>query len=317
MSGSGLYLLVGEPFLADEALDKIRASEGTDPLTEEVFTPASDTASIQTALETPSLLGGKRLVSIHDASSLTKDQIAALERFVTVPAHHVVLVLISSARTKLDATFKKAGSVITLEVPKGRRLVSWLRQRAGEHSLKIDDRAAWSMIDSIGADLRELDAALTQLSTQLGAGAKIGVAEVRRTFARLADERIFALTDAVGERRLPVAMTALRRLLMQGDEPLMILGALTSHIRRLLSVRRFADQGPKVVADALGMPAWRAEKIQRQARSFKEEELVRAMSALAETDVDLKSGGTSEASAAALERAVVTIVAGSAPARIF
>lgn len=316
MSG-GPYLLVGEPFLADEALDKIRASEGTDPLTEEVFTPLSDTAAMQTAIETPSLLGGKRLVVIHEASGLTKDQVQSLERFVSSPAPHVVLVLVSSARTKLDTGIKKSGSVITLEVPKGRRLVTWLRQRAKEHSLKIDDRASWALIDTVGSDLRELDSALTQLSTQHGSGAKIGVAEVRRAFARLADERIFALTDALGERRLPVAMTALRRLLAQGDEPLMILGALTSHVRRLLTARRAAEQGPRAVADALGLPAWRAEKVQRQARSYKEEELVRAMQALAETDVDLKSGGNAEVSAAALERAVVSIVAGTTPAQIF
>lgn len=316
MSSSGLYLLVGEPFLADEALNKIRASEETDPLTEEVYTPSSEAADLQTALETPSLLGGRRLVVVHNASSLTKDHLTTLEPYVETPAEHVVLVLISSARTKLDQAIKKTGTVVTLEIPKGRRLVAWLRQRSTERSLKLDERAAWALIDSVGSDLRELDSALGQLSTQHGAGAKISATEVRRAFSRLADERIFALTDALGERKLPVAMTALRRLLNQGDEPLMILGALTSHVRRLLAARRYVDQGPKAVGDALGMPGWRAEKLHRQARSFKEEELVRAMSALAETDVELKSGGNPEQSAVALERAVATIVSGTAVGRL-
>lgn len=308
MSSTGPYLLIGEPFLADEALDKIRVSEGTDPLTEEVYSPSSTVTDLQTALETPSLLGGRRLVVVHEASALSKDHLGTLEPFVEAPPDHAVLVLISSARTKLDAAIKKSGTVVTLDVPKGRRLAAWLKQRATERSLKLDERAAWALIDSVGADLRELDSSLGQLSTQHGPGAKITAAEVRRAFARLADERIFALTDALGERRLPVAMTALRRLLDQGDEPLMILGALTSHVRRLLQARRHVDRGPKAVAEALGMPAWRAEKVHRQARSFKEEELVRAMSALAETDVELKSGGNQQQSAAALERAVATIV---------
>lgn len=307
MSAASLYLLVGEPFLADEALAKIRAEEGTDPLSEDRFDPTSEPAAIRSALETPTLLGGRRLVVVDDAGSLVKDQIEALGWFIETPAPDVVLVLVASGRTRLDPLVKKAGRVVSLEVPKGRRLVGWLRQRAGERGLKLDDRAGWALIDAVGGELRDLDGALSQLATQHGSGAKIGAPEVRRAFSRLADERIFALTDALGERRLPVAMTALRRLLNQGDEPLMILGALTSHVRRLLAARRYVDAGPKAVGDALGLPGWRAEKLHRQARSYKEEELVVAMSTLAATDVELKSGGTPEHSAAALERAVTLI----------
>lgn len=314
---SPVYLLVGEPFLADEALDRIRSETGADPLAEDLFDADVLATTLQSALETPSLLGGRRLVVVHDAQDLGKEQNATLSRYLEAPSPDAVLVLIAAGRTKLDAAMKKTGDVIKLDVPKGRRLMGWIRQRAGEHRLQLDERAAWALIDTVGNELRELDGALSRLATQFGDGTRIGAPQVRGAFARLADERIFALTDALGDRRLPIAMTALRRLLLQGDEPLMILGALSGHIRRLLRARRFAEQGPKVVADALGLPGWRAERLHKQARSYREEELVAAMSVLAATDIELKSGGTQEQAAAALERAVLHIVQGSAPARIF
>lgn len=303
-----VYLLSGERFLADEALDKVRAEAATDPLSEASFDPTVDSAELLSALGTSSLLGGKRLVIVSDAQDLKKDHLTALERYLAAPSPDSVLVLISSGRTKLEALVKQVGAVVTLEVPRGRRLVGWLRQRSKDHGLKLDERAAWALIDSVGTELRDLDTAMTQLSTQLGSGARIGAAEVREAFGRLADERIFAFTDAVGDRRLPLAMAALRRLLQQGDEPLMVFGSLSSLFRRLLRARRFADQGSKAVGDVLGVSGWRAERLQKQARMYREEELVEAIRILAETDIELKGGDMP--AEAALERAVTQILMG-------
>ena len=216
-----VYLLTGEPFLADEALDRLRVEVGAGELSEDSFDATAEPAELLAALETPSLLGDTRLVIVHEADGLKKDQIEALERYLGSPSPHAILVLVAAGKTKLDKTVKSAGSIIGLDAPKGRRLVGWIRQRAGEHGLKVDDRAGWALIDSVGNELRDLDAALTQLATQHGSGARIGASEVRDAFSRLADQRIFAFTDAVGDRRLPVAMGSLRRLLEQGDEPLL------------------------------------------------------------------------------------------------
>lgn len=303
-----VYLLSGETFLAEEAIDRIRAEAGTDPLSEGSFGPDDSAAEILGALETPSLLGGRRLVVVRDAHDLNKEHVEALLRYLETPSPSAVLVLVAAGRTKLEAAAKGAGSVIVLDTPKGRKLVSWIRERGRDHRLRVDDRAGWALVDSVGTELRDLDAALEQLSTRLGQGASIGAAEVRNAFPRLADERVYAFQDAVGERRLPVAMTALRRLLEQGDEPLMIFGSLSSQVRRMLRARRFADVSAKAVGDAMGLPSWRAERLQRQCRSYREEELVRALSVLALTDVEMKGGDLPPE--AALERAVVQIVTG-------
>ena len=303
-----VYLLTGETFLAEEAVDRIRAEAGTDRLSEASFGGDVPAAELLGALDTPSLLGGRRLVVVRDAGDLGKEQVEALTRYLEAPSPSAVLVLVATGRTKLDAAVRAAGSVLTLEAPKGRRLVGWIRERGREHKLRVDDRAGWALLDSVGTELRDLDAALSQLSTALGTGAAIGAAEVRKAFPRLADERVFAFQDAVGERRLAVAMTALRRLLEQGDEPLMVFGALSSQMRRMLRARRFADLDAKAVADAMGLPGWRAERLQRQCRTYREEELVEAMTVLAATDVEMKGGDLPPE--AALERAVVQIVTG-------
>lgn len=303
------YLLTGEAFLAEEAIDKIRSEHATDPLSELSFEGSTEPAEILGALRTSSLLGGKRLVVVRDAQDLKKDAAEQLADYLESPSPDSVLVLVADGRTKIDAVMKLHGAVIGLDIPKGRKLAAWVRARAADHKIKIDDRGAWTLIDTVGTELRDLEGAMSQLATSLGPGAKVGAAEVRRAFPRLADERIYAFTDAVGDRKLSAAMTTLRRLLDQGDEPLMLFGSLNAHVKRMLRARRVADRGPQAVGEALGLPGWRAERLQRQARSYREEELIAAVATLAETDVEMKGGDLPPE--AALERAVIQIVGGS------
>ncbi len=309
---SPVYLLSGEPFLADEALEAIRRNEGTDPLAEVVFDAAVDAAELLNALETPSLLGGRRLVVVRGANELRKEQVDALRAYLASPSPDAVLVLVSPGRTKLDGAVRDAGEVMALEAPRGRRLVAWLRSRAVTHGVNLDERAAWALIDAVGGELRDLDAALRQVAA--AGEERVRAADVHRLFPRHADERVFAFTDAVGMRRVSEAMTALRRLLEQGDEPLMLFGVLSGHVRRLLAARPHAERGAAAVARAMGMPRWRAERIAQQALAYREDELVAALGVLAQADLDLK--GDAPVQAAVLERAVLQVVTGAAPAHL-
>jgi DNA polymerase-3 subunit delta len=302
------YLITGEEFLVAEALEKVRADTGSDPLSELSFEARTPGHELITALSTPSLLGGLRVVIVNDAQDMLKEQVEALNTYLDSPSPNSVLVLVATGRTKLDAKVKKVGSVVAVDAPKGRRLVSWVRQRARAHSLKFDERAAWALIDSVGSELRELDGALRQLATGIGENKAATAADIKKAFPRAADQRLYTFTDAVGDRRLPLAMTNLRRLLDQGEEPLVIVGSLAAQLRRMLRARPHADRGSRAVEEALGVPRWRAERIGKQARTYKERELIDAMSTLAATDLEIKGGDLSPA--AALERAVVHIVAG-------
>ena len=301
-----VYLLQGEDFLADEALERIRSEVGADRLSEVTFEATAESAEITSALQTSSLLGGSRLVIVRDADQLKKEQADALLAYLEEPSPDSVLVLIASGRTRFDAGLRKTGATVVLEAPRGRRLASWARERARKHDLKLDDRGAWALLDAVGTELRDLESALTQLSTTLGTDARVGADEIRRAFPRLAEERIYVFTDAVGDRRLAGAMAALRRLLQQGDDPLMLFGALSAHVRRMLRARRAADQSAAAVGQLVGLPGWRAERLQRQARAYREEELVAAVATLAVTDVEMKGGDLPPE--AALERAVISIV---------
>ncbi|CAN5654011.1 DNA polymerase III subunit delta [soil metagenome] len=308
-------MLTGDPFLAEEAVARVRDQAGADPLAEVWLDAGVEAAELATVLGTASLLGGRRLVILRDASSLKKDQVETLGRYLENPSPGTVLVLVAPGKTKLDGAARKVGAVLALEPPRGRKLAAWVRQRATAAKLRLDDRAAWALIDSVGTELRDLAEALEQLLTRLGPGSRVDAPEVRRAFGRLADQRVYVLTDAVGDRDLARAMTSLRRLLLQGEEPLVLFGALAAHLRRLLRVRRLAGAGGRAAGEALAMPAWRAERMVKQALAYEEGELIAAVTLLSQADFDLKGGDLPPA--AVLERAVVEILTGAGRPALF
>lgn len=305
------YLLVGEPFLQSEAVARIRAEVSADSLSEDSFDASSDVQEVITALETQSLFGGRRLIVVHDAERLLKAQNQALEAYLRAPSEGSALVLLSTRSTPLAEVVRSCGVVVALEPPRGRGLVGWVRERARARSLRIDDRAAQALIEGTGPDLRELDSGLEQLATRHEAGAVISAEEVRKTFGRHAEERIWALTDAVSERKPKESLTALRRLLEQGDDPVFVLGALAAQVRKLLVAKRHAEGGPQAVGSALGLRGYPAQKLHNQAGIYREEELSSALQILAATDLDLKTGELPgvEGAEMALERAVVRLLA--------
>src|SRR5918992_504725 len=110
---ASIYLLTGESFLADEALEKLRREVGSDPLSDVTFDADAEPTEILGALQTPSLLGGRRLVVLYGAEALVKEQVEAIASYVATPSD-AVLALVATGKTKAEAVAKKHGVVIAL-----------------------------------------------------------------------------------------------------------------------------------------------------------------------------------------------------------
>ncbi len=91
-------------------------------------------------------------------------------------------------------------------------------------------------------------------------------------------------------------MRALRSMLEQRDDPLMILGGVASRLRDLLRVRSLPERMPLAdVAKAAGLRFdWQARRYRDQARRFSIQELVGLHARIVELDRSLKSGAEAE-----------------------
>ncbi len=99
------------------------------------------------------------------------------------------------------------------------------------------------------------------------------------------------LADMLASRQAGPAMEFLERILRQGEEPVMILGALTWTYRKLIEAAdaKGVSNGFQA-ARALGMPPAKAEMALRSARKIGKPRLLQGLQALQRADGLLKGG---------------------------
>ena len=103
--------------------------------------------------------------------------------------------------------------------------------------------AARGLRERTNDDLGRLADELEKLAAFVGERTSIELADVEATVAADGDTSIFDLTDAVGERNLPRALSALDTLIRHGEPPIRIHALLTRQVRLMLQAQALQDAG--------------------------------------------------------------------------
>ncbi len=186
----------------------------------------------------------------------------------------------------------EVGEVHEFVPPRRRELGGWIARRVRQEGAEISPAACSLLAAMVGPDLALLRREVEKLVTHVGPGGRIEerlVAELA-SGERLSD--IFALVDAIGQRRRGQALLELRRLFQAGQHPLYVLTMVVRQFRLLLQVKALAvgERRPEQVARSLHLHPFVAEKVVSQARLFRSEELRRIYRRLVETDREIKTG---------------------------
>lgn len=274
------------------------------------------TAGEVAELLSPSLFGGARVVVVLGGQDARKDLVAALLSYAADLDPDLTLVVTHAGGAKGKALadgLREAGAQV---VPAGRitrhrERVDFVRAEVRRLGGRCGEDAAEALLLAVGHDLRELAAACAQLVADTGG--EFGPDTVARYYRGRAEVSGFTVADAAMVGNVPGALEALRWALQVGVPIVPIADALAEGIRTVARVGSAGRGNPYQLASRLGMPAWKVERGQRQARGWTPEGLATAMRAAAECNAAVKGGG--EDNGYALERAVMAIAAARAPGR--
>jgi DNA polymerase III subunit delta len=293
---STITLLWGEDafLLREAALDVLdgRAAREVD---------ASEWRGGETAdLATPSLFGERRALIVTDCRALSADAIRELASYLSAPDPDAPLVLLAVVgdRGKRPAALAKlvepVGVVREIKVSR-KDLPGWVVARGRSRGVDVLPEAAAALVDVLGEESAVLDQAIVQLASAY-AGSPLTAAMVAAQFRGLGEQHMWDLCDRAFGKEPASAMRALRSMLAQRDDPLLILGGIASRLRDLLRVRTLPDRMPPAdIARSAGLRFdWQARRYRDQARRFSLEELVALHARLVELDRALKSGADGE-----------------------
>jgi DNA polymerase III delta subunit len=326
-----LYVWGDDDLLASRLVDRFEralSDELGSPLERwdlraDLTTAVSDAARLQERLATGVLFGGGTLAVVANPGVLvrrndTRDRIVAS---INAMAAGTAVAFVETARSGAkgpgpkrlaDAVAAAGGRIVPAMAPRPTALGAWVEREARERDLTLAPGAARELADRLGARVTDGDVDRRYLSRVASSeldklalrhaldGGPITVDDVRGLVAESTPGSVWALTDAVGDRRGAAALVALDRLLDATPEPV-LLAVLHRRVVELLELgdRLVAGATLAAAARAMGITSeFRARTLAAQARRWTTDELTAALAGLVELDAMVKGVPGSESDAA-------------------
>ena len=157
---------------------------------------------------------------------------------------------------------------------------------------RIAPQAAALLATNVGGDLQALTNEIEKLVLYKGSEATIEAADVVLLSPYAAEETIFELVDALGNRQTARAAELFQEKVHEGADPFYLFSMFIRQFRLLIQARYLLDRGERAagIAEQMKQRPFVADKLARQARNFTLPQLEQIYRRLLEIDVDAKTG---------------------------
>jgi DNA polymerase-3 subunit delta len=289
--------------LVDEALEEVRAAarrRGYDGRELHVVDRSYRWAELEGEADNLSLFASRKLVEIRMAAPKPGDLGSrTLAALAARPDPDRVLVVVATEKVDWQAqrtawvkSIEEHGVFVEVWPVDREHLPDWLKKRAANLRLRLDDAAAEALAERTEGNLLAADQEIKRLAVS-HAGASVGEAEVLESVAANARFDVFGLADAVLANEARRAFKVLDGLRAEGVTPVLVAWALVRDVTTLARLARAVQHG-----DSLDFAMTRAgvfknrQPLVRQALTrFKRNRLDALVRQAAETDAAVKGAG--------------------------
>ncbi|HSS26239.1 MAG TPA: DNA polymerase III subunit delta [Mycobacterium sp.] len=304
-----MHLVLGdEELLVERAVaDVLRSARkraGTDDVPVSRMR-AGDVGTYELAeLLSPSLFVDERVVVLEAAGEAGKDAAAVIAAAAADIPPGTVLVVVHSGGGRAKALVNELRSLGAevhpcARITKFSERVDFIRKEFRALRVKVDEDTVIALLDAVGSDVRELASVCSQLVADT-AGA-VDAAAVRRYHSGKAEVKGFDIADKAVAGDVEGATEALRWAMMRGEPLVVLADALAEAVHTIGRVGPLSGDPYRLAAE-LGMPPWRVQKAQKQARRWSRDTVATAMKVVAVLNANVK-GAVADADYA-LESAV-------------
>ncbi|TRW45441.1 DNA polymerase III subunit delta [Georgenia yuyongxinii] len=300
-----------EGLLADRAVDRLLdQARQADP---EVEVTRLEAAVYEHGhlemVASPSLFGERRMVVVEGAESMTDALLDDVLVYLRAVPDDVWLVLRHNGGTRgkklLDAIGAAGYPVVACEsLKRDGDKADFVRADFRRARRRVDAEAVQALVEAVGADLRELGAATSQLIADTTG--TITADTVLRYYGGRVEATGFKVADAAVAGHAGEAVAMLRHAVATGTGPVPIVAALAVKLRTLAKVAAVRGRSG-VSAGELGLAPWQIDRARRELDGWTPEGLAQAITAVAAADAEVKGLGRDPVFAA--ERAVLKVAA--------
>lgn len=197
-----------------------------------------------------------------------------------------------SGDNPLVKALSPAGQVREFRLLRPGAVLQWILERAQNQGIDISPAAARLLADLVGNKLWLLASELEKLAAY-AQGRRIEGADVRALVSEARQVSIFAMVDAIVEKRAAVALRLLRQLTKDGAEGGYVLAMVVRQYRLIIQARELMTAGlpTREIGQRLGVTSeFVLQRILDQAQRYSLARLKAAYRRLLEADVGVKRG---------------------------
>ena len=169
-------------------------------------------------------------------------------------------------------------------------LIAWVSRHFLAHQKRISNDLCAYLIDITGGTMTALMGEINKIAAFSGSDT-ITKHDIDSVTEPVLDAVVFQMTDLLGEGKYGQALLKLQTLLKMQQEPLVILGAIGGHFRRISTARTLLDNGRNSgeLMKLYGIADYPARKTMEAARRFQAEFCRKAAQLVLETDYKIKT----------------------------
>ncbi|OEG71272.1 hypothetical protein ATZ36_15850 [Candidatus Endomicrobiellum trichonymphae] len=303
---SPVYLLAGEEsYFINMCLNKIEKLAAAD-LNREVFYASESSADdILNALQTLPFLSEIRVVIVKDVNKMKTVDAERLSGYLSNIIETSCLILLYFNDYKKETVAKRKEFINKCIASKNCISVNCRKQYESEVKEFIKNefaqkgkKASYDVISKIveenGTDLLNISNETEKLSLFVGKNKKdITQEDLEKISGYTKETNIYALSSDIEARDLKKAMFVLEKLLTEGEEPVIILSAISSAVRKMLNAKSMIEeQGLSVAetASAIRIHNFFAETFFTNLKKHSTNTLKESLKTILKTDAAIKTG---------------------------
>ena len=300
-----LYIFHGEEvFLLQHYLQQLRKillDELTESFNFHKFTGENfDIQAFADSVENLPMMAESTMVWVDEVDLFKlneADRTRMAELICDIPEYCTVVFTYETTPWKPDKRLKKLWDAVDknatiVEFPKQeqRDLIPWVTRHFAARSKRITPDLCVYLVDITGGTMTALAGEIAKICAYSGAD-DIKRSDIDAVTEPVLDAVVFEMTDMLGRKEYGPALIKLRQLLQMQQEPLMILGAIGGHFRKLSVARTLLDHGRPAseLMKLCAMSDYAARKNMSSAAKFSGTFYAKAAQLVLETDYAMKT----------------------------
>ena len=300
-----LYIFHGEEvFLLQHYLQQLRKillDELTESFNFHKFTGENfDIQAFADSVENLPMMAESTMVWVDEVDLFKlneADRTRMAELICDIPEYCSVVFTYETTPWKPDKRLKKLWDAVDknatiVEFPKQeqRDLIPWVTRHFAARGKRITPDLCVYLVDITGGTMTALAGEIAKICAYSGAD-DIKRSDIDAVTEPVLDAVVFEMTDMLGRKEYGPALIKLRQLLQMQQEPLMILGAIGGHFRKLSVARTLLDHGRPAseLMKLCAMSDYAARKNMSSAAKFSGTFYAKAAQLVLETDYAMKT----------------------------